>query len=105
TRSPIGKFGGTLKRLSAPQLAVFTLQEALRRASGAPPPDLVFLGHARQAGCGPNPARQAAIFAGLPQSVPAITVNQACASGMTAIFSAIERIGTNRANSVWAGGV
>ena len=104
TRSPIGKFGGTLRRFSAPQLASLTLREAVRRAAGAPSPEMIFLGHARQAGCGPNPARQAMISAGLSESIPAITVNQACASGMTAIFSAIEKISASRAHSIWAGG-
>jgi acetyl-CoA C-acetyltransferase len=104
TRTPIGKFGGTLKRFSAPELATLCLKEALKRAPEAPKADFVFLGHARQAGCGPNPARQATIFAGLSEDTPALTVNQACASGMTAIFSALEKIALGRARSVWAGG-
>jgi acetyl-CoA C-acetyltransferase len=104
TRTPIGKFGGTLKRFSAPQLATMALKEALSRAPEAAAPEFVFLGHARQAGAGPNPARQATIFAGLPDSVPAITVNQACASGLTAVFNAVEKIALGRATSIWAGG-
>jgi len=104
-RTPIGKFGGSLKDFSAPQLAALTLKEALLRAPEALSPDFVFLGHARQAGAGPNPARQAAVFSGLPESVPAITVNQACASGMTSLFLAAEKIALGRARSVWAGGV
>lgn len=105
TRSPIGKFGGTLKRFTAPQLAALTLKEALKRAPDAAPAEWVFLGHARQAGARPNPARQAAIFAGLAETVPAFTVNQACASGLTAIFTAAEKIALGRAESIWAGGV
>lgn len=105
TRSPIGKFGGTLKRFSAPELATLVLKEAIRRAPGVATPDWVFLGHARQAGAGPNPARQATIFAGLPETVPAITFNQACASGLVAVFSAVEKIALGRAESIWAGGV
>lgn len=105
TRSPIGKFGGSLKRFSAPELATLVLRDAIRRAPGVATPDFVFLGHARQAGAGPNPARQATIFAGLPETVPAITVNQACASGLVAVFSAVEKIALGRANSIWAGGV
>lgn len=62
------------------------------------------LGHARQAGAGPNPARQAAIFSGLPDTVPAMTVNLACASGLMAVISAIEKIALGRASSIWAGG-
>ncbi len=68
-------------------------------------PDLVYLGHARQAGARPNPARQATIFSGLPESVPAITFNQACASGMAAVIGAAEKIALGRAKSVYAGGV
>ena len=74
TRTPIGKFGGALKRFSAPQLATLALKEALSRAPEAAAPQWVFLGHARQAGAGPNPARQAAqIFSGLSDTIPAIT--------------------------------
>jgi acetyl-CoA C-acetyltransferase len=105
TRTPIGKFGGSLKRFSAPQLATLALKEALSRAPDAASPNWVFLGHARQAGAGPNPARQAAIFSGLSESIPAITYNQACASGLTAVFAAVEKIALGQASSVWAGGV
>lgn len=104
-RTPIGKFGGTLKRFPAPRLAALALAEALKRAPDAPQAEFVFVGHARQASAGPNPARQAAVFAGLPPTVPAITLNQACASGMTAIFSGIEKILAGKARSIWAGGV
>jgi acetyl-CoA C-acetyltransferase len=105
TRTPIGKFGGSLKRFSAAQLATLTLKEALSRAPEATSPRWVFLGHARQAGAGPNPARQAVIFSGLSETIPAITYNQACASGLTAVFAAIEKIALGQASSVWAGGV
>ena len=105
TRSPIGKFGGSLKRFSAPELATLTLREALRRTPDLDAPDMVILGHARQAGAGPNPARQATISAGLPETVPAMTLNLACASGMVSVFSAIEKIALGRARSIWAGGV
>ncbi|MBC7385499.1 MAG: thiolase family protein [Cryobacterium sp.] len=105
TRTPIGKFGGTLKRFSAPELATLALKEAIRRVPDAKSPDAVILGHARQAGAGPNPARQATIFAGLSETVPATTVNLACASGLSAVFSAVEKIALGRAESIWAGGV
>lgn len=105
TRSPIGKFGGTLKRFTAPELAALTLKEALKRAPDATAPDMIFMGHARQAGAGPNPARQAGIGAGLPDTIPAMTVNLACASGLTAILTALDKIALGRAHSVWAGGV
>jgi acetyl-CoA C-acetyltransferase len=105
TRTPIGKFGGSLKRFSAPELATLALKEALSRAPEAANPDWVFLGHARQAGAGPNPARQATVFSGLSEKIPAITLNQACASGLTAVFAAVEKIALSQASSVWAGGV
>jgi acetyl-CoA C-acetyltransferase len=104
TRTPIGKFGGALKSIPAPALAALALTEALRRAPEAAPPEFVLLGHARQAGCGPNPARQASIFSGLPETVPAMTVNLACASGLMSVISALEKIALGRAASIWAGG-
>lgn len=104
TRTPIGKFGGTLARFSAPELATLALKEALKRAPDARPAELVLLGHARQAGARPNPARQATIFAGLPESIPAWTLNHACASGLSAIITAAEKIQLGRTHSVWAGG-
>jgi acetyl-CoA C-acetyltransferase len=109
TRTPIGKFGGSLKHLPAGELAALALKECIKRveSSGmeARTPDLVNLGHARQAGARPNPARQATLFSGLPESVPAITFNQACASGMAAVIGAAEKIALGRAKSVYAGGV
>jgi len=105
TRTPIGKFGGALKRFSAGELAALTLKEALRRAPDAQAADFVFLGHGRQAGQGPNTARQATCLAGLGDQVPAITVNQACASGLASILAGVEKLSLERAHSVWAGGV
>lgn len=105
TRSPIGKFGGALKRFIAPELATIVLKEARKRAPEAPPPDIVLLGHARQAGARPNPARQAAVLAGFSEETPAFTVNQACASGLTSVFVGLDQIALGRAHSVWAGGV
>jgi acetyl-CoA C-acetyltransferase len=104
TRSPIGKFGGSLLRFSAPDLAGLTLKEAVRRSNNSTV-DFVIMGHARQAGTGPNPARQALFKAGLAESVPAQTINQACASGLTAIIGATEKILSGRAERIWAGGV
>jgi acetyl-CoA C-acetyltransferase len=104
TRTPIGKFGGSLKRFSAPQLATLALKEALKRAPEAQTPDWVILGHARQAGGGPNTARQATIFSGLSETIPAVTVNLACASGLAAVITAIEKIALGKADSIWAGG-
>ena len=103
-RSPIGKFGGTLSKMSAPELAGITLTQCIKRAQTAQA-DFVFMGQARQAGAGPNPARQALIRAGLPESVPAITINQACASGLTSVIAACEKISVGKAQSIFAGGV
>jgi acetyl-CoA C-acetyltransferase len=104
-RTPIGKFGGTLKRFSAPELAGLCLKEGLRRNPEAANADWVLLGHARQAGAGPNPARQSVFKAGLPETVPAQTINLACASGLSSIITGCEKIALGRAQSVWAGGV
>jgi len=105
-RSPIGKFGGSLSHLTAAHLAAVTLKGALSKSQTPKEKiDFVYMGHARQAGSGPNPARQATIFAGLSESVPAVTLNQACASGMTAIIEASKSLALGRANDVVAGGV
>ncbi|MEO5666555.1 MAG: thiolase family protein [Bdellovibrionota bacterium] len=104
-RTPIGKFGGALLPVAAAELAALCLKAAIAASKTNDTPDLVILGHARQAGCGPNPARQAAIGAGLPNSIPALTLNQACASGLAAIIMGVEKIGLGRAKTVWAGGV
>jgi acetyl-CoA C-acetyltransferase len=107
-RTPIGKFGGSLKRFSASELAALALKECIRRSAEsvlATQPDWVLLGHARQAGARPNPARQATIFSGLSETVPAITFNQACASGMASVISAAEKIALEKASSIYAGGV
>ena len=77
-RSPIGRFGGSLLPFNAPQLAAKTLKQSLLLSPEIPSTDWVLLGHARQAGNGPNTARQAALYAGLPKKTPAITFNQAC---------------------------
>lgn len=109
SRTPIGKFGGSLQRFVASELATLSLAETIKRAGGLQNPeanaDFVFLGHARQAGARPNPARQATIFSGLAESIPAITYNQACASGLTSVISAAEKIMLGRAHKIYAGGV
>jgi len=103
-RSPIGKFGGSLKKLTAGQLAGHTLQNAIAKSSFSNP-DFVIMGHGRQAGAGPNTARQATIFAGLADSIPAWTLNHACASGMSALVNGVEKILLSRAQNLWVGGV
>src|SRR5262249_23101645 len=92
-RTPIGKFLGGLGDLSAPQLGAVALAEALKRAKAAPPSvDEVIMGHVIQAGVGQNPARQAALKAGLPDSIAAVTVNKVCGSGLKAVMLAAQAI-------------
>src|ERR1043166_7141614 len=92
-RTPIGKFGGTLKDWTAADLGVAAVQESLRRAGLEPNIiDEVIIGCARQAGGGPNVARQIGYRAGIPETVPAFTINQACGSGLQAIILAAQEI-------------
>jgi acetyl-CoA C-acetyltransferase len=104
-RTPIGRFGGSLASLSAADLGVSVAKESLRRA-GLQPDQIQdsFWGCARQAGGGPNVARQITYRAGIPQTVPAATINQACGSGLRAIILAAEQIMLGRATAVLAGG-
>ncbi len=105
-RTPIGKFGGGLSRLSAPDLGTVAVQAALER-SGLPAEavDYAILGHGRQAGAGPNPARQVSVRAGIPVEVPAFTVNQACASGMKSILLGAQNLRLGMAEAVVCGGM
>ncbi|MGN6185746.1 MAG: thiolase family protein [Thermoanaerobaculia bacterium] len=105
-RTPIGKFGGGLASLTAPQLGTASAKATLER-SGIDPNaiDEVVFGNARQAGVGPNAARQVAIRSGLQHEVPAYTVNQACGSGLRAIINAFNEIRLGNANVILAGGV
>jgi acetyl-CoA C-acetyltransferase len=105
-RTPIGRFGGALAGLSAVELAVHAARAALSRAGLEPQQvDQVVLGHARQAGCGPNPARQVGIAAGIPIERPAFTINQACLSGMQALLEAVRIVRLGEAEVVLAGGM
>ncbi|MBI3927540.1 MAG: acetyl-CoA C-acyltransferase [Armatimonadetes bacterium] len=104
-RTPIGRFGGALCRLTAVDLGVVAVKEALRRAGIEPGEvDLVIVGLARQAGCGPNPARQIGVRSGIPPEVPAYTLNQACASGLASIVQAAQNIRLQEADVVVAAG-
>jgi acetyl-CoA C-acetyltransferase len=104
-RTPIGKFGGALAGLSAADLGVAVAQEALRRAGIAPQQvDEAVFGCARQAGVGPNVARQIAYRAGIPREVPAFTVNMACGSGLKAVDLAFRAVRDGDADIVLAGG-
>ena len=81
-RTPIGKFLGSLSHLTAPQLGAATIREALSRCQLDPAiVDEVIFGNVVQAGVGQAPARQAALLAGLPESVAALTINKVCGSG------------------------
>ena len=104
-RTPIGRFGGSLASWTAADLGTAAAKESLRRANVRPEQiDDSIWGCARQAGGGPNVARQITFRAGVPDRVPAFTVNQACGSGLRAIILAAEKILLGRANIVLAGG-
>jgi acetyl-CoA C-acetyltransferase len=104
-RTPIGRFGGVLAPLTAADLGTAAAKAALERAALDPGRvDQVIFGHARQAGGGPNTARQIAYRAGVPVDRPAFTVNQACGSGLQAVISAARAILLGEARIVLAGG-
>ena len=104
-RTPIGKFGGSLASLTASDMGVVAARAALERAGVRPDQiDETIFGNARQAGGGPNPARQISIRSGVPQEVPAFTVNKACASGMKSIALAYQAILLGEAGCILAGG-
>jgi acetyl-CoA C-acetyltransferase len=104
-RTPIGRFGGTLASWTAADLGVAVAKESLRRASVAVDQitDSIW-GCARQAGGGPNVARQITWRAGVPETIPAATINQACGSGLKAIILAAQEIMLGRSDAVLAGG-
>jgi acetyl-CoA C-acetyltransferase len=104
-RTAIGTFGGALKDVPATELGALVVREAVTRAAIRPDQvDEVILGCILQAGLGMNPARQAAIKAGLPESVPAHTVNKVCGSGLKAVMLAAQAIKAGDAEIVVAGG-
>ena len=104
-RTPIGKFGGTLASWTAADLGVAVAKESLRRAGVATDQitDSIW-GCARQAGGGPNVARQITFRAGVPETIPAAAINQACGSGLKAIILAAQEIMLGRSDAVLAGG-
>ncbi len=104
-RTPIGKFGGSLASLTAADMGVVAAKAAIERAGIQPSQvEETIFGNARQAGGGPNPARQISIRSGVPQEVPAFTVNKACASGMKSIALAYQSILLGDASCILAGG-
>jgi acetyl-CoA C-acetyltransferase len=104
-RTPIGKFLGALSPLSAPELGAVAIREALKR-SKVPAEDVqeVIMGHVIQGGTGQAPARQAALKAGLPATVSAVTVNKVCGSGLKAVMLASQAIKAGDAQVIIAGG-
>jgi acetyl-CoA C-acetyltransferase len=105
-RTPIGSFQGSLAKVTAPQLGAIAIKAALERAGVSP--DQVsetIMGCVLQAGVGQAPARQAAIFAGIPESVPAVTLNKVCGSGMKAVIAGAQAIALGDAEVVVAGGM
>jgi acetyl-CoA C-acetyltransferase len=104
-RTPIGKFGGSLSQLSAADLGVIAVKAALER-SGVEPENVgeTIIGHARQAGNGPNVARQISYRSGIPKEVSAFTVNKACGSGLKAILLASQEILLGNSKIMVAGG-
>src|SRR3981189_3279022 len=104
-RMPIGKFGGSLASLTAADMGVVVAKAAMERAGIQPEQvEETIFGNARQAGGGPNPARQISIRSGVPQEVPAFTVNKACASGLKSIALAYQAILLGDASCILAGG-
>jgi acetyl-CoA C-acetyltransferase len=105
-RTAIGSFGGSLKDVSAVQLGSIVIREALKRSGIRPDQvDEVIMGNVIQAGLGQNPARQAAIHAGIPHEVPSFTVNKVCASGLKPVMLAVQAIRAGDAEIIVAGGM
>jgi len=106
TRTPVGKFGGAMKDLSATKIGAIAVREAVRR-SGMEPKEIeeCIMGNVLPAGLGQNPARQAALWGGLPDEVSALTINKVCGSGMKAVMLASDAILAGKERVVVAGGM
>jgi acetyl-CoA C-acetyltransferase len=104
-RTPVGKFGGSLAKISAPELGATVIAELLKRAklSGDQIGEVI-LGQVLAAGAGQNPARQSVIKSGLPQGVPALTINAVCGSGLKAVMLAAQSVMSGDSDIVIAGG-
>lgn len=106
TRTPVGKYLGGLSSLTAPQLGAIAIREAVRRAGvEAGAIDEVIMGHVLQGGAGQAPGRQAMIHGGLPGTIPAVTVNKVCGSGLKAVMLAAQAIKAGDAQCIVAGGM
>jgi acetyl-CoA C-acetyltransferase len=105
-RTPVGKFQGSLRALSATRLGAVVVREVVRRAGLDPAQvDECIMGNVLPAGLGQNPARQAALYGGLPNEVAALTINKVCGSGLKAVGLAVQAIQTGNAGIVIAGGM
>lgn len=107
-RTPFGVFGGKLKEYDAPQLGALAIKEVLRRVEDkvkGEDIDYVYMGEVVPAGVGQVPSRQATLLAGLPESVPSITINKVCSSGIKTVDLAVQLIKIGRADIVIAGGM
>ena len=105
-RTPVGKFQGGLSSLSATQLGALAVKEAVRRAGIDPATvDECIMGNVLSAGLGQNPARQAALFGGLPATAGALTINKVCGSGLKAVALAAQAVQTGNSEIVVAGGM
>jgi acetyl-CoA C-acetyltransferase len=105
-RTPIGKFGGGFAGVPAVDLGVAAAKAAIERSGiAAERIGQAFVGHARQAGCGPNPGRQVALRAGLPAESPALTINQACLSGMQALLAGARAVRLGETDVALAAGM
>src|SRR5262249_20769603 len=105
-RTPIGRYLGGLAPLTAPRLGALVIKEAVQRAGIAPDHiDEVIMGHVLQGGTGQAPARQAQIHAGIPGTVPALTINKVCGSGLKAVMLAAQAIRAGDAQCMVAGGM
>src|SRR6266403_2503581 len=105
-RTPVGKFLGALKNFKATDLGAIVVREVVKRAGVSPENvDEVIMGCVIQAGLGQNPARQAALFGGLPDTVSAVTVNKVCGSGLKAIMMAAQGVQLGDTEIVVAGGM
>src|SRR6059058_4488103 len=104
-RTAVGKFGGSLAKIPAPELGALVIKEALARTKIDPSQvGEVIMGQVLAAGAGQNPARQAALKAGVPKEVPALTINAVCGSGLKAVMLAAQAIAWGDAEVVVAGG-
>jgi acetyl-CoA C-acetyltransferase len=105
-RTPIGKYGGALRHISAQRLGAIVIKEAIQRAAiRTPEVDEIIMGNVISAGLGQNPARQAAVYAGVPVEIGSFTVNKVCGSGLKAVMLAAQAIKAGDADIIVAGGM